>query len=1472
MAAALRELLAAAVRPEWLAAAQAQVAARGGGASEEARLKAVLQHLLVADLNVCGAPTLPAGVHSMHNASLPGRLLLQLDEVVNISAPARERYTGRDGAQRTLKLLLTDDTSFHSRNRHAGSMQVVGLEHQRIPALHSAMPAGTKLAVQGAAVHRGMLLLMPHNCWVLGGRVDRLEAARLRMVTHWNQPAVGRRGPPLSIEQFRAAASQAAWQEGAPTEAGAGPQPQLPAQQQQRQHPPGASQLTTHRLPTQGQQQQAQAHTQGQQQRQWQQQQQQAARAPASAAAAPAVPQPQSALALLRRPAGAPAQGPASGQLQEPIEPNPPSRQQQRGPQQQHVVQPPDRPGFVPASSLQQGGFPQQQRASGRSIGAGLGPPAAPGVAGAPGQQPSPRSFGGQQAPAAAGVGAGPTRPLQEVNGGAASAGVKRSRLQLPKPAQPTEAAARAREPSFPLAARPHQPVQQQWGSNCGGAPPAPLLQQLQRDVGANSGAAAGTAEDPIYLDSDDDGTEPALRNGRAAAGRVAAAVAGAGPMDAEVAWQDGMDAGGEEDWGEAQQEQEPQLDPWEAGYDDTAELVAENGGRPEGLGEDEMAAAAEGGWEAEEWEEEAQEQQGQEQQDGGDAEMADAEAGSGGGAAAGGGSGAAGALLAEEDSWSDDDGVARATGAAPAGAQPYVQQQQPARPQSTSGAAAAPASGRLAHQAPPPSARRRRPPGRRAQVLADSDSEPEAAAEGAVPLALAPQAQVQACAPAPERAEFLGRDGGEDGSDDLQRVPEVDDKLLAVVPTLAQVLSGPGVPALQQQAAGAGLAPQPRLAATPLGGAADTAAAAPGTGNPATRPSLPSNPLVGKQQARVPLEGTTPGGAQAAAPAGLFAACAAAGLPAAPLGDSGESSDDDMPQFGLLEGSTSPESKAGAGGRGPSEAEPFTYLCLLAERAAAAPAAAFPLEARVWGVVRTCTGKLQFRGGDAGAGPAAAAAAQEPAGSRGEYQLAVQIEDGTMVAAARLGSQFMEDLFDMPPLEFERQLAHPATKAGAAELVRGLQGLLASYCGLMRVRLAARGAALEVCDLPGALGGAEAAALQARAMGGAGGGGYCGSANYTAAAPGYLAPVNWTQSAPVAGLGRRGAARCAQCGVLLLACVAVATSLARWRLVLMVYQGIATVLVMDSANVFLAYNYIPDQAGASRTRTAAAGAILLSIANLVMLGALGLHSEQDDFRVGPGTTLPKEVQMQHNPVAERQDILAPCISRYCDLGLYGSPSEALELVRYPASPEAPEPQAASTCSADSPASAPVQQQWMFLSSGEAVEATVPVQQHRGPGKGEGLERTPPTAAPTTPPPDERQERCLGRRTLCRSRQSLSPAEFEVLLMREAAMASVQKRLAAAEAALAVSRAEHGAACAAPCASIAALRRQVADRDRVIGELARSRGLYTERAFAARTEAEASEERTARTERENTNLRAALGRVGATLALACVAR
>ncbi|RMZ52468.1 hypothetical protein APUTEX25_000047 [Auxenochlorella protothecoides] len=122
----------------------------------------------------------------MHGVALPGCYLLQVDEALDISAPARLRYQP-NAASGTRKFLLTD-----------GTQHAVGLEQTALKELGRDFPAGIKLVVTCPPVCRGMLLLRPDNTRVAGGSVPALEHARRAAVEVWNRP----------IE-----ASAAAWQQ-----------------------------------------------------------------------------------------------------------------------------------------------------------------------------------------------------------------------------------------------------------------------------------------------------------------------------------------------------------------------------------------------------------------------------------------------------------------------------------------------------------------------------------------------------------------------------------------------------------------------------------------------------------------------------------------------------------------------------------------------------------------------------------------------------------------------------------------------------------------------------------------------------------------------------------------------------------------------------------------------------------------------------------------------------------------------------------------------------------------------------------------------------------------------------------------------------------------------------------------------------------------------------------------------------------
>ncbi|KAJ0527881.1 putative recQ-mediated genome instability protein [Helianthus annuus] len=173
-----------------------------GFSSLDATQKAKLcfDKFLNADMNYCGAGSLPNNVHQMHLVDLPGPFVLQVDEIVNISQHLRERYKKANaGLKRCLKLSMTD-----------GVQRVFGMEYQPIKDLDVLAPAGLKVAISNVTVRHGLIMLVPEVFQVLGGIVEELDAARQRVVTEVNKPPRGRRTrtgvvPPLATRATRAA-------------------------------------------------------------------------------------------------------------------------------------------------------------------------------------------------------------------------------------------------------------------------------------------------------------------------------------------------------------------------------------------------------------------------------------------------------------------------------------------------------------------------------------------------------------------------------------------------------------------------------------------------------------------------------------------------------------------------------------------------------------------------------------------------------------------------------------------------------------------------------------------------------------------------------------------------------------------------------------------------------------------------------------------------------------------------------------------------------------------------------------------------------------------------------------------------------------------------------------------------------------------------------------------------------------------
>ncbi|XP_050256303.1 recQ-mediated genome instability protein 1 [Quercus robur] len=167
----------------------------------DAKAKLCFERFLVSDMNQSGSGVLPRNVDSMHLVDLPGPFVLQIDEIVNISCPLKGRYQkAPPGIKRCLKLSMTD-----------GVQRVFGMEYRPIQALESLAPAGLKVAICNVHIRHGLLMLVPEAFEVLGGLVEELEAARLRLVDEINKPPRGKRTRSGVVPPLATRATLAAW-------------------------------------------------------------------------------------------------------------------------------------------------------------------------------------------------------------------------------------------------------------------------------------------------------------------------------------------------------------------------------------------------------------------------------------------------------------------------------------------------------------------------------------------------------------------------------------------------------------------------------------------------------------------------------------------------------------------------------------------------------------------------------------------------------------------------------------------------------------------------------------------------------------------------------------------------------------------------------------------------------------------------------------------------------------------------------------------------------------------------------------------------------------------------------------------------------------------------------------------------------------------------------------------------------------
>ncbi|KAJ3675806.1 hypothetical protein LUZ60_004848 [Juncus effusus] len=190
------------IRPEFLEFCYEKICGVNNGfeaMSVDLKARKCFEQLLFADLNQIGAGILPQNVGLLHKSELEGPFVLQVDEIVNISAPIKDRYQNCPaGNKRCLKLHMTD-----------GVTRVVGIEYRPIRELEVLAPSGFKVVIKNVQVRHGVLMLVPEIITILGGTVNYLDEARQRLVDEINKPPRGKkRSGGMTLSQR---AALAAW-------------------------------------------------------------------------------------------------------------------------------------------------------------------------------------------------------------------------------------------------------------------------------------------------------------------------------------------------------------------------------------------------------------------------------------------------------------------------------------------------------------------------------------------------------------------------------------------------------------------------------------------------------------------------------------------------------------------------------------------------------------------------------------------------------------------------------------------------------------------------------------------------------------------------------------------------------------------------------------------------------------------------------------------------------------------------------------------------------------------------------------------------------------------------------------------------------------------------------------------------------------------------------------------------------------
>ncbi|NXK25643.1 RMI1 protein, partial [Arenaria interpres] len=172
----------------WLEACISWIQEENGGSNlSQAQInRQVFEQWLLTDLRDLEYPILPDCILDAPKGELSGFYSIQIDSLLDVSQPAYSQLQKLRG-KNTVNEEVTAVTQAFPKPWEAkptrmlmlqltdGIHQIQGMEYQPVPVLHSNLPPGTKITVQGNIAYRlGVLLLKPENVKLLGGEVDAL--------------------------------------------------------------------------------------------------------------------------------------------------------------------------------------------------------------------------------------------------------------------------------------------------------------------------------------------------------------------------------------------------------------------------------------------------------------------------------------------------------------------------------------------------------------------------------------------------------------------------------------------------------------------------------------------------------------------------------------------------------------------------------------------------------------------------------------------------------------------------------------------------------------------------------------------------------------------------------------------------------------------------------------------------------------------------------------------------------------------------------------------------------------------------------------------------------------------------------------------------------------------------------------------------------------------------------------------------